>query len=317
MEFDFNSEVEETGWLVKDLVPIGHLCVVLAQAGIGKSLLVEYLSVCLTHGIHFCGFDTAFGDSTIVDQDTPINSIQKRLLRFSKGVNRTKIGKLYLESMNGYQLSNQSLFKAINKYPSKLTVVDSLHSVCGDLNPNSTGDMSRLATLKEKCINDNNTIIVNHHISEKTKNDIDTLMKGDTHKLSMGNSVIIQQADTYYIIGATAENGLTNRIYLRAISKRVSIPTKPIVLRLVQTENGGEIIEFEGYYEPELDNAEKDVLIVFRENPDENKTVKEVYESMGHKHGELKTREALASLEEKGLLAMSRHKSNLFKYRLP
>lgn len=315
-EFDFTVDTKETGWLVKDMIPISHLCIVLAQAGVGKSLLVESLAVHMIYNCRFCELDTAFGDVLIVDQDTPENVITKRLLKFGKAIGGERYHKLYLESMKGYSLSDQSLFKIIKSYQkSNLAIIDSLHSVLGGLNPNRTSDMCRLATLKKECINEHNTIIINHHISEKVSASVTELMLGDPHKLAMGNSAIIQQADTYFIVGATAENGITDRIYIRAVSKRVSIPLKPMVLRVVQSGDGEKIV-FDGYYEPDLDEAEKDVITLFREEEKE-RTVKEVYDAMGHKHGEVKTREALAILEKKGLLLLSRYKSNLFKYRLP
>ena len=316
--FNFDTNIEETSWLVNKLVPLGHLCIFLSQAGVGKSLLLEFLAICISRHQKFCGFDASGGDALIIDQDTPWDTINKRLLRFGKAVEPIQNHKLYLESMRGYQLKNKTLYTAINDYNGvRLVGIDSLHSVFDGLNPNMTSDASKLATLKEKCINDCNTIIINHHISEKKELSVKELMSADPHRLSMGSSAIIQQADTYYIIGATAEAGKTDHIYVRIISKRATIPTPPIVLRLLPTENGGEIIEFEGYYEPDLDETERDIMTLFKEKRDIEHTVKEVYEAMGHQHGEIKVREALASLDKKSKLLMSRHKSNLFKYRLP
>lgn len=315
--FNFDTKIEETAWLVDKLIPLGHLCIFLSQAGVGKSLLLEFLAVCISRHQKFCGFDVSGGDSLIIDQDTPQDTINKRLLRFGRAIEPIQSQQLYLESMRGYQLKNKTIYTAINDYNGvRLIGIDSLHSIFDGLNPNMTSDASKLATLKERCINDSNTIIINHHISEKKELGIKELMSADPHKLAMGSSAIIQQADTYYIIGATAEAGRTNHIYVRIISKRASIPTPPFVLRLLPTENGGEIIEFDGYYEPDLDETEQDILTLFREQPIE-RTVKEVYDTMGHKHGEINVRNALASLDKKGKLIMSRHKSNLFKYRMP
>ena len=316
-EFNFDIEVNETNWLVDNLIPLGHLCVVISQAGVGKSLLAECLAVNITHSIDFIGRKTQSCNALIIDQDTPTDVIQKRLVKFSKGLNTNRNCSLFLESMRGYQLKDHTLTTVINDYPSaKFVLIDSLHSVIEGLNSNGTSDMSKLFNLKEKCLTTDKVIWFNHHISEKCGADIKALMTKDPHKLSMGSSAIIQQADTYYIVGAVAQAGITERIYLRTVSKRQSIPIPPIVLRVVQTSNSGEIIEFEGNYEPDLDEVEQDIMTLFREQNVE-RTVKEVYDSMGHQHGEVSTREGLASLDKKGKLLMSRHKSNLFKYRLP
>lgn len=315
-EFDFSTQVEDTKWLIDKLVPIGHLCFVLAQAGVGKSLLVEAMAMSLIYGVPFGDLSVQEGDVLIIDQDTPEATLTKRILRLSSPMKGERKHKLFVESMRGYSLSDRTLQTVIGDYPTAvLTIIDSLHAVCGKINPNYTTDMSVLAKLKAKCINAHNTIIFNHHISQKEQLSVDALMTGDPGHLAMGSSTIIQQADTYYIVGASADAGVTNRLYIRPVSKRVSIPTKPIILRLVPVDNG-ESIEYDGYYETGLSEAEQDVLTLFREQNSE-RTVKETYEAMGHRHGEIAVRQALSILDQKGLLLMSKHKSNLFKYRMP
>ena len=316
-EFKFNTAIKKTEWLVEGLLPTGQLGIILAQAGVGKSLLVENLAVQIVYGESFCGFNTVSGDVLIIDQDTPENVLYKRLLQFSyqyNGVERQN--KLFIESMKNYTLQDESIFALINDHPTvKLVIIDSLHSVCGKLNPNYTSDMSRLSILKKKCLRDDISILVNHHITQKEILSIDALMLGETNHLFMGNSAIIQQADSYYIVGATVEEGRANRIYVRPVSKRVSIPSKPVILRVVPTAEG-ETLAYEGIYEPELEDAEIDIITLFREQAID-RTVKEIYEAMGHKHGEIVVRKSLNDLEKKGKLLLNRHKHDMFKYRLP
>lgn len=302
---------------MEDLIPLNQLCIFLAQSGVGKSLLVESLAVHTVHGMPFCGWDICSGDALIIDQDTPEQVLYKRLIQFSKGLDTIKKHNLYVESMKGYLLSNKSLLGAIKQYPSvKLVVIDSLHSVCGTLNPNYTTDMNILARLKSECLTKDKTIIINHHISEKANVSVDSLMVSNPHLMAMGNSTIIQQADSYFIIGALAENGRTEKVYIRPVAKRAKINTHPLVLQIVNPQFGGERFEFLSTYEPDLTDEELDTLTYFREQPSD-RTVKETYDGMGHQHGEKAIREALANLNKKGLLLLSKHKANLFKYRLP
>jgi RecA-family ATPase len=63
--FDFGISVPETQWVVHNLIPKGHLCFMLAQAGVGKSLLLESLAIHIIHGIDFAGLKTVAGDSVI------------------------------------------------------------------------------------------------------------------------------------------------------------------------------------------------------------------------------------------------------------
>jgi len=316
-KFDFKVEIEQPKWIVESLLPAGQLCIFLAQAGVGKSLLVEDLAVHIVYSKSFCGFSTVEGDVLVIDQDTPTDILTRRFIQFGKGIKQEKKHDLYIESMKNYSLADGTLMSIIKEYPeAKLVIIDSLHSVCGTLNPNYTSDMNMLAKLKKHCLANDKTIIINHHISEKTQASVDELMTGNPHSMAMGNSAIIQQADSYYIIGAISENGKTNKIYLRPIAKRISINSTPIVLQVVKPDKDSERFELLGEYTPDLTGAESDLWTFFREQP-QDRTVKQTYEDMGHHHGEKLVRQSLAKLADKGLLVLSRSKSNLFRYRLP
>ncbi len=320
-EFDFNIDPVETQWVVDGFIPRGHLCLVLAQAGVGKSLLVENLAVHIVFGQPFCSMKTIEGDVLLIDQDTPTDVLTKRLASLGKGIQAKQKHKLFVESMNQYSLysksSSNSLATVINKHETAMTVIiDCLHSVCDKLNPNSTGDMGVLARLKQECLTGERTIIINHHISEKRNLTIDELMASNPHSLSMGNSAIIQQADTYYIVGGEAENGLTNKLFIRPVAKRVAISSKPLVLKVTKPTDDSEGLEYFGMFEPEFSELEQDILTLFRERPSD-RSIKDMYDDVGHKATEKEIRESLASLEKKGLLIMNRKSHNLFKYRLP
>ncbi len=316
-EFNFELDPTDTQWVVENLIPVGHLCIVLAQAGVGKSLLVEDLAVHIVFGREFCSLKTVEGNVLLIDQDTPTDVLNNRLAKFGKGMQSEKKYKLFTESMNQYSLRGGSLMTVINNHPSaKVVIVDCLHSVCGGLNPNYTGDMGILAELKHECLTDGRTIIINHHISEKSNLTLDELMANSTHSMAMGNSAIIQQADTYYIIGAEAEDGLTNKIFVRPVAKRVAVSSKPLVLKMVKPTEDSEKLEYFGLFEPEFSSLEQDILLLFRQSTNDM-TLKEVYEAIGHKDSEGKARKALESLEKKGVLIMNRKSHNLFKYRLP
>ena len=109
---------------------------------------------------------------------------------------------------------------------------------------------------------------------------------------------------------------MTDKIYVRPIAKRVAVDSSPLILKMTKPATDSERLEYAGLYEPELDPDEQDVLTLFREIPGD-RTIKDIYEDIGHQASELETRKALKNLENKGLLVMSRRSHNLFKYRLP
>jgi RecA-family ATPase len=317
-EFDFTTSVEDTKWLVDGLIPLGHLCFVLAKAGVGKSLLIESLAIHVINNAKFADMKTVSGDVLIIDQDTTEGALTKRLIQMDAAIEKNgNKHKLFVESMRGYSLDNNTLMTVIHDHPSvKLTIIDSFHSVCGKLNPNYTTDMGVLARMKSKCLTGENNIIFNHHISQKEELSLELLMTGEPGRLAMGSSAIIQQADSYYIVGATAVDGRTEKIYMRPVAKRATISSKPIVLRLIETEYGEKVV-YDGFYTPGVDDIQQDLMSLFREQSDVERTVKEVHEATGHRFTENDVRKALASLDKLGFLTLSKSKSNLFKYRLP
>lgn len=317
-EFNFDVDVSPISWIVEPIIPAGQLCVFLAQSGVGKSLLVEDLAVHLIYGLPFAGFTTTEGDVLLIDQDTPTETLAQRLVRFGKAIGQEKKHRLFCCSMKGYSLSDGTIVQAINDFPTaRLVIIDSLHSICGRFNPNYTSDMNTLAKLKGKCLTSDKTIALVHHITDKATYSLEELMTGNPHALSMGASAIIQQADTYYIISAEAENGRTNKIYLRPVAKRVSITSRPYIFQFVYPSSDSERLESAGEYAPELSDIENDILAFFKAKPSSDLTVQEVYGNTGHFYGEAAMRKALAVLTKKGLLVLSRRRHNLFKYSLP
>lgn len=317
-QFDFDPKFEEAHWLIDNLLPLGHLIILFAQSGAGKSYFLESLACNVAFGKDFCGFPTRDGAVYLIDQDTPTDELKKRLRRFGKPLSSGANPKnsLYWSSMDGYSLSDGSLIKAINQHDSRLVVIDSLHSVCGHLNPNYTKDMSVLARLKQKCLTKDKTIIISHHITEKISYTAGELMDENIHITAMGNSAIVQQADTGLMLGSYKVDGLLSKLYIRVIAKRQAIRRPPITIRLIEPDKEQIITEFAGYYEMGYSEVEQDILLLLETIPMEY-TVQGMYDALGHKHGIKVVRQGAANLEGKGKLVLSRHKSNLFKYKLP
>jgi hypothetical protein len=314
--FNFMEQPKAANWLVKDVIPLGHLCILLAPSGKGKSFIMEYLAMCVASGKDFLGFDTIASDVLLIDQDTPEPVLKQRLFRMAHAMGGKPKYQLYLSSMQGLSLANGSLIHFIKSSSAKLVIIDSLHSICGRLNPNKTEDMSRWATVKGECLVDNKTIFMSHHITEKLDYSLKELMDGNTHISGMGSSAIRQQTDTEYIMTSDVADGKIDKLYMRPVAKRAPVSQKPLIMKLIEPDDSSFFLEFAGYFEPDMDDVEEDIYLLMQQR-EMDFTVKEIIEGMGHKHGDKAVRESLTSLEVKGKVIMSRNKSNLFKYRLP
>jgi archaellum biogenesis ATPase FlaH len=322
-KFILKEEFEQPRWLVRDLIPLGHLCVMLAQSGIGKSFVVEDLAICMVYEKNFCEHETTFVDVLLIDQDTPTDILNRRLSRLACGVDSTSQPKheLWTMSMGELNFKDNSLINFINKDKFKnfkLIILDSFNTFCSGGNSNKTEDMvTALSRLKADCLNKDRTILIVHHISEKKEFTSPSLMLDDTHISGMGNSGIRQQTDTEYILAGDIRDGRVTELYLRARAKRQFINKAPIMIKLVEPDETRLILQFDGYYEPGISDSERDIMSLFQATPDDEYTVKEVIDKTGKKHSEKDTREALAALEKKNKIMLSRARSNLFKYRLP
>lgn len=318
--FDFDTKPGEVSWVIEGLLPASQLVIMLAQAGVGKSLLAEYLAVCVVCGADFCGFKTRESDVLLIDQDTSPDRLAVRLVKFKQGIHTNKKKELFVESMQNHFLKKDMIQLILSHPTAKLVIIDSLISVCGNCRVNSNEDMSILAAIKQACLIDDRTILINHHISEKKELPVVYLMQEDPHQFSMAASAIIQLADSYYIVGADAQNGTTEKIYLRPISKRVPIKEKTMILKISPVDNG-ERIDYLSAYAPDLTDQELDVISFFQvKGTSEQRhfaTVKEVYDLMGHRHSEVDVRKALNELHKKGLLLLTRTSHNLFQFHLP
>lgn len=325
--FDVTEVIEPTQWLVEGLIPKEMLGLLIAQAGVGKSFWGEGLAVAVAFGEPFMGRETEVGDVMVIDQDTPTPILKTRLHNFSAAYlkeGKTQKGKIWERSYRGYDF--KSMATEINKYSTlKLAIVDCLTTISGGLDLNRASDMKALMKFKEDCIRPGLAILILHHISEKRPMPIDVLMCDDPHAFSMFSSVINAQADYYYIAGSPDVGGTLKELYLRPVSKRVVIRTKPFVTTLIE-ESG--TLRFNGTKPYEtmenvlVSDIEGDIIELFKATHAEDTsgvefTVEQVYKEMKETHGICTIRDAMNRMyRPKGLLFRGKARHNLFKYRL-
>jgi len=319
--FDKRIPIPKSKWLVDNLVPLGKLGFVLAQAGVGKSFWVEGLATCVAYGQDFLDYDTIEGDVLIIDEDTPTPVLHQRLQKFGNYFDGEPKHNIFVESMEANYLKTGKLFETINNHPTvKLVVLDSLSTISAGLKMNNGSDMNILAELKAKCLRSDVTILITHHISEKRHIPYEELMTCDTHDLSMYSSVINQQADVYFVVGSPNAGGELKELSVRPVSKRALVRLMPFSCKMTEDESSAH------WNSPKpvsidptatLPEIEKDILILFGELSEEYLTVKEVDAKMGGRYGVHAIRAGLDHLGREGLLNLSKGRSNLFRYHLP
>ncbi len=322
--FTTDIKIPKTEWLVDNLIPLGHLGFVIAQAGIGKSYFTEQLAACIVYGKPFLGLNVRSGNVLLIDEDTPEKVLMRRMSKFvTYYKDEKRVGELRVKSMMGLKLSEKGkLLSAIAENDDTvLIIIDSFNAICGELNPNTTRDMARIQILKQYCLNEHMTILINHHISEKIEYSAHELMTCDPHTLAMGSSVINQQADTYFILGSpNINNGKLESLYVRPVSKREMIPLNPFKIDYIEQDGHSyfDKLAMIDIKRDLLDEVESDIMIIYREeNKPEGRTVNEICNLLDGKHGIVTIREALKALEIKGKIKYRKSKHNLFHYYVP
>jgi len=319
--FDFTGQSPKLEWCVAPLVPLGQLVFNVAQSSAGKSWYGEAIATCIAYGVPFLGLKTIEGDVLIIDQDTDKGTLERRLRRFGRYYGANPKHNFNLLSMKGLTLYDGSLQTAIQEHPKAVFIlIDCLHSICSGIDLNSTKDMNtHLTGLKHTCLNSNRTIMVNHHISEKSEATVEDLMMGSSHKYSMGSSTINQQADAYYILAQSQNtNGKLRRISVRPIGKKEAIPLEPFTITLYDDNEEDSPVCFSNLvpYKPQKNSCSKDILQLFtlRKTP---LTCKEIFDAQVQTYSQNEIRATLRILEADGALEKSTEAHNLFKYYLP
>jgi hypothetical protein len=321
--FTLDNTVSKTEWLVDNLIPLGHFSLFIAQAGVGKSFLIEQLAICVIYGQPFLGLDVIAGDVLLIDEDTPEKVLQRRLHRFMyKYRDIPRKGNLRLKSMTGLKLSDTNLITTlIENDDVKLVVIDSLNAICGEIDPNMTKGMSALQRFKRHCLHSGLTIVINHHISEKAQQTAHDLMSCNPHELAMGSSVINQQADSYYILGSPDTGSKLETLFVRPIGKRELIPFSPFKTEYIEETDMSYFTDLKliNVKKDLLDEVQSDIMALYREM-DQGKpvgrTVKAIFDAMQQKHSVQSIRQALKQLEILGKLRCRKTRHNLFHYEV-
>jgi hypothetical protein len=315
--FDFDEKPGPTEWHAEGLIPAKTLLLVLSQTGVGKSWFVEGLAVCTVYDCPFAGRKICCTDVLIIDEDTPTDTLKKRIQAFSKSMQCKRKKELYYKSHKGYALSDESLISLLNEYAHcKLVIVDCLSEVLGGLDINKDIDVRRLAKLKAVAVKNGQTLIITHHISEHAGMSPDDLMTtSDVNTLAMGSSAINRVVDTYFILASEKREGKLDRLYIRPVSKRIQLDERPFMVRLTE-KNGGLEFVMNGLYEQPLNEIDRDIVTWLSEPPPRELEIMQLYHEAAGKYGVWVVRRSVKRLKAKGIVIERKVHHNKVLYRI-
>lgn len=319
--FDPTVPVQQQKWLVHELIALGSLGFIFAQAGVGKSYWTEQLAVAVAYNQLFLDLHTQHGDVLLIDEDSPPNTVSNRLAAFYNYKPCPNKFKLHVHSMEGTSFK-RNLISTILQYPNvKLVIIDSLISVMDGYDINRT-DMvdSSLKALRNQCLHPDVSILITHHISEKVDLSPVELMDRNSSVLSMGSSAINQKADYYFVMSSPNKGGKLEKLFVRPVSKRCYIPYIPFSCTLKSDRNTLHFEELK-VFESSNDNlneVEQDIILFFESSTDRDKGkyFSDIHKAFSGKYSEPIVRSNLKSLCDKGRLTCGKEYHNKFLYTL-
>ena len=126
---DFEGETPP--WLIEDWFPLGHRGMDTAPEGSFKTILGCWLAVCIASGTPVFGHPVQQGNVLMVDEETPENSLNYHLDRFSRGLGyKYSDLPIYILPMEGFRFGRKTemdkLLKVVNAIDPVFLRFDSL-----------------------------------------------------------------------------------------------------------------------------------------------------------------------------------------------
>jgi RecA-family ATPase len=193
-------------WIVKGLIPQGHIIMVLGQPGNGKSWWVDQLAIDAADGehLHLNAYAVEKSHVLLIDEDTPTDVVEGRLERLAMPLGK-KVSQLDIElrSMRGFFLRDDKMrtklendIQALKRAGKKsvLVVIDSLTKVMVGSNLDSTEKASKVMSYLTQLRNAGATVVIVHHMT--TKRDVEGGNLAQIQGLAMGNTMLVSSCDT-------------------------------------------------------------------------------------------------------------------------
>lgn len=121
----------QTTWLIDGMLPIGHKGMIACPVGSCKTTLLSWIAVCAALGKPVFGMKTQQGAVLMIDEETPTQTLEKKLYRFCLGFDlegRYKIPNLVVRSMRDFRFGRQNteVMEVIKSSKPVLITIDSV-----------------------------------------------------------------------------------------------------------------------------------------------------------------------------------------------
>ena len=304
-----NMKQEPVKWLVEGLIPVGDVGIVASQPGVGKSFLLEDLAISVAYGKPFLGMETRNGNVLIIDEDSPSNTLDRRLSKFSNYCKNDGKYNIYRHSKEGHTI--KTLPKLIASYSElKLVIIDCMVSITGEADIDRTIHAVAIGNFMAEVKRKDMTVLIAHHISTHNDLSIEQAMTCfNPQGLVMNNTRIVSSCDTLYILASPDMDGKLKTLFVRPVARRTTINAEAFTATLIEDEQTlhfeyGKAIDIKG----ELGKDESRALSLF-EDVGERLTVKEALGKSAQYFSDFTLREHLHSLEDKGYIEVAKREA--------
>jgi len=307
--FTPNLKQEPTKWLVEGLMPLGDVGIVASQPGVGKSFLLEDLAVSVAYSKKFLGFDTRRGNVLIIDEDTPKDTLDRRLSKFSNSCPLENRHTIYCHSKEGHSL--KTIPKLIDSYSElKLIIIDCLVSVTGEIDIDKTAHAAGIGNFMQDIKRQDRTVLISHHVSTHSDLSIEQAMTCfNPQGLVMNNTRIVSSCDSLYLLASPDKDGILSTLFVRPVARRTTLTTGIFTTTLFEDSDTmhldyGKAIDVKA----ELGKDENRALSLFEEIGN-RLTVREALGKSAQYFSDYTLREHLHSLEDKGYLEVAKREA--------
>ena len=244
----------DPNWLIENWLPIGHKGQITAPEGSFKTIWMVYLAVCIASGNPVLGCRVQQGSVLVVDEETPIISLEKLLDRFSQGLGYSSYKDLPIEikSMEefrfGRKTSLDKLLTSITQVQPRLITLDSFIAMLPSgrqgyvENDSGTGeiirdDLNKILTAAPLC----STLLSAHSRKPVSEFSIEELRLADMQSIVRGHgSIVGEGCDTGYVIKKISQYPDPTRFAIITKPRRLAIPmsVKPLYVEMEEEAYG-------------------------------------------------------------------------------